>query len=170
MKNIFHLLELRMQVTDLSLDPLVSIEIDAVDKSRPGASNCILYTRTQQVDLPEALGPEQVVDVLVTTGIVFCMVDGDMVCPSTNFPKLHFDMQQLRCQCLMTPSLKFVPTLVSAWLCLHPFACSGCSGIGPYSYYQKVEVVVASKKYLAFTWDVPSVIYESFQPLVLKVR
>ena len=32
-----------------------------------------------------------------------------------------------------------------------------------------MEVVAASKKYLAFTWDDPSAIYESFMPLVLKV-
>ena len=34
---------------------------------------------------------------------------------------------------------------------------------------KKVEVVAASKKYLAFTQDDPSAIYESFMPSVLKV-
>ena len=45
----------------------------------------------------------------------------------------------------------------------------GGSGTYPSSMIEKVEVVAASKKYLAFTQDDPSAIYKSFTPSVLKV-
>ena len=63
----------------------------------------------------------------------------------------------------------FVPTLVSERWTWCPSGRVGGSGTCPSSKNEKVEVVVASKKYLAFTLDDPSAIYESFTPLVLKV-
>ena len=45
----------------------------------------------------------------------------------------------------------------------------GGFGTYPSSNIQKVEMVAATKKYLAFTWDDMSAIYESFMPSVLKV-
>ena len=63
----------------------------------------------------------------------------------------------------------FVLTQVSGQWSWYPLGYVGGSGTCPSSKNEKVEVVVASKKYLAFTLDDPSAIYESFTPLVLKV-
>ena len=63
----------------------------------------------------------------------------------------------------------FVLTLVLEWWNWCPLGHVGGSGTYPSSMIQKVEVVAASKKYLAFTWDNPSAIYESFTPSVPKV-
>ena len=52
--------------------------------------------------------------------------------------------------------------LMSIWMC-------GGSGNYSSSKIWKMEVVAASKKYLAFTQDDLSNIYESFIPSVLKV-
>ena len=71
-------------------------------------------------------------------------------------------MQQIRHQCQTTPLLRFVLTVVLGQLCLHAFGCSGGSGTDTSSSFEKVVVVVASKRYLAFTQDVLRVLYESF--------
>ena len=46
-KSILELIDLRMQITDLSLYPLISIDFDAVDESGPGTLDCILNVRMQ---------------------------------------------------------------------------------------------------------------------------
>ena len=56
-----------MQIAELPLNALISIDFDAVNEHEPGALYSILDVNMLQVDLPEALGPEQMVDVLVTT-------------------------------------------------------------------------------------------------------
>ena len=75
-----------MQITELPLNVLISINFDAVDECGPGTLYSIFDVNTLQVDLPKALGPEQVVDVLVATSASFCVVDGDILWPSTDFP------------------------------------------------------------------------------------
>ena len=75
-----------MQITEWPLNVLISINFDAVDERGPGALYSVLDVNMLQVDLPEALGPEQMVDVLVATSTSFCMVDGDVLWPSTDFP------------------------------------------------------------------------------------
>ena len=75
-----------MQIAELPLNVLISINFDAVDERGPGALYSVFNVNMLQVDLPEALGPEQVVDVLVATSASFCMVDGDILWPSTDFP------------------------------------------------------------------------------------
>ena len=74
-----------MQITELPLNALISINFDAVDERRPGALYSVLDIDTLQVDFPKALGPEQMVDVLVATSASFCVVDGDILWPSTDF-------------------------------------------------------------------------------------
>ena len=74
-----------MQIAELPLDVLISIDFDAVDECGPGALYSVFDANMLQVDLPEALGPEQVVDVLVATSASFCVVDGDILWPSTDF-------------------------------------------------------------------------------------
>ena len=69
-----------MQIAELPLNALINIDFDAVDERGPGALYSILDVNMLQVDLPEALGPEQMVDVLVTTSTSFCVVDGDVLC------------------------------------------------------------------------------------------
>ena len=69
-----------MQIAELPLNVLISIDFDAVDECGPGALYSVLDINTLQVDLPKALGPKQVVDVLVATSISFCVVDGDILC------------------------------------------------------------------------------------------
>ena len=64
-----------MQVTELPLNALISINFDAVDKCGPGALYSVFDVNMLQVDLPEALGPEQMVDVLMATSASFCVVD-----------------------------------------------------------------------------------------------
>ena len=54
-----------MQIAELPLNALISINLNAVDERGPGALYSVFDIDTLQVDLPEALGPEQVVDVLV---------------------------------------------------------------------------------------------------------
>ena len=68
-----------MQIAELPLNALISIDFDAVDEYS------FFDVNTLQVDLPEALGPEQMVDVLVATSTSFCMVDGNILWPSTDF-------------------------------------------------------------------------------------
>ena len=85
-KSILELIDLCMQIADLPLYAFISIDFNAVDECSPGALYCILNVKTQQVDLPEALSPEQVVDVLMTTSTSFGVVDGNIIWPSTNFP------------------------------------------------------------------------------------
>ena len=75
-----------MQIAELPLNALISIDFDAVDECGPGTLYSILDINTLQLDLPKALGPEQMVDVLVATSTSFCMVDGDVLWPSTDFP------------------------------------------------------------------------------------
>ena len=74
-----------MQIAELPLYVLISINFNAVDECRPGALYSIFDVDLLQVDLPEALSPKQVVDVLVATSTSFGMVDGDVLWPSTNF-------------------------------------------------------------------------------------
>ena len=52
-----------MQITELPLNALISIDLDAVDERGPGTLYSVLDLNTLQVDLPKALGPKQVVDV-----------------------------------------------------------------------------------------------------------
>ena len=78
-------------------------------------------------------------------------------------------MQLLKRRCQETPSQLFVPTLVLEWWTWCPLVCVGGSGTYPSSMIKKVEVVAVSKKYLAFTQDDLSAIYESFTPSVPKV-
>ena len=85
-KSILEFINLRMQITNLPLYAFISINFDAIDKCRLGALYCILHIRMQWVDLPEALSPEHLVDVLMTTSTSFSMVDGDVIWPSANFP------------------------------------------------------------------------------------
>ena len=73
-----------MQIAELPLNALISIDFDAVDEHRPGTLYSIFDVNTLQVDLPKALGPEQVVDVLMATSAFFCVVDGDVLWPSTD--------------------------------------------------------------------------------------
>ena len=75
-----------MQITELPLYALISIDFDAVDERRPGTLYSVLDIDMLQTDLPEALSPEQVVDVLMATSTSFGMVDGDVLWPSTDFP------------------------------------------------------------------------------------
>ena len=75
-----------MQIAKLPLYALISINFDAVDECWPGALYSILDINMLQIDLPEALSPEQVVDVLMATSTSFCVVDGDILWPSTDFP------------------------------------------------------------------------------------
>ena len=85
------------------------------------------------------------------------------------FSKLHLDVQLLKHRCQETPSQVFVPTLVLEQWTWCPSVHVGGSGTYPSSMIKKVEVVVASKKYLAFTQDDLSAIFESFTPSVPKV-
>ena len=64
-----------MQITELPLYALISINFNAVDERGPGALYSVFDVDTLQVDFPEALSPEQVVDVLVATSTSFCVVD-----------------------------------------------------------------------------------------------
>ena len=75
-----------MQIAELPLNALISIDFDAIDEHRPGALYSVLDVNMLQVDLPKALGPKQMVDVLVTTSTSFCMVDGNVLWLSTDFP------------------------------------------------------------------------------------
>ena len=74
-----------MQIAELPLNALISINFDAVDEHGPSALYSIFDINMLQVDLPKALGPKQMVDVLVATSASFCMVDGDVLWPSTDF-------------------------------------------------------------------------------------
>ena len=69
-----------MQIAELPLYALISIDFDAVDEHGPGTLYSVLDVDTLQIDLPKALSPEQVVDVLVTTSTPFSMVDKDIIC------------------------------------------------------------------------------------------
>ena len=75
-----------MQITELPLNALISIDLDAVDEHGPGTLYSVLDVNMLQVDLPEALGPEQMVDVLMATSTSFCVVDSNVLWPSTDFP------------------------------------------------------------------------------------
>ena len=86
MKSVLELIDLHMQIADLSLYAFISINFNAIDECGPGALYCVLNIGTQEAELPEALSPEQMVDVLVTTSTSFRVVDGDIIWPSTNFP------------------------------------------------------------------------------------
>ena len=86
MKQVFQFIDLRIQITKLPLNVLISIDFDAVDKCGPGALYSVFDINTLQVDLPKALGPEHMVDVLVATSASFCVVDGNILWPSTDFP------------------------------------------------------------------------------------
>ena len=46
-KPILYLINLHMQIANLSLHVFISIKTDAVDKPRPGTLNCVLNVRTQ---------------------------------------------------------------------------------------------------------------------------
>ena len=61
-----------MQITELPLYALISIDFDAVYEHGPGALYSVFDVDMLQVDLPEALGPKQMVDVLVATSTSFC--------------------------------------------------------------------------------------------------
>ena len=74
-----------MQIAELPLYALISIDFNAVDERGPGTLYSILDIDTLQIDLPEALSPEQVVDVLMATSTSFGMVDGNVLWPSTDF-------------------------------------------------------------------------------------
>ena len=54
----------------------------------------------------------------------------------------------------------FVPTIVLGQCSWCPLGHVGGSGTYPSSNNWEVEVVAASKKYLAFTWDDLSAIYD----------
>ena len=69
-----------MQIAELPLNVLISIDFDAVDEHGPGALYSVFDINMLQVDLPKALGPKQVVDVLMATSTFFCVVDGDILC------------------------------------------------------------------------------------------
>ena len=60
-----------MQIAELPLYALISIDFDAVYECGPGALYSVFDINTLQVDLPKALGPKQVVDVLVATSTSF---------------------------------------------------------------------------------------------------
>ena len=75
-----------MRIAESPLNALISIDFDAVDERGPGALYSILNVNMLQVDLPKALGPEQMVDVLVATSASFCVVDGNVLWPSIDFP------------------------------------------------------------------------------------
>ena len=75
-----------MQIAELPLYALISIDFNAVDEHRLGALYSVLDVDMLQVDLPKALSPEQVADVLMATSTSFGMVDGDVLWPSTDFP------------------------------------------------------------------------------------
>ena len=64
-----------MQIAELPLNALISIDFDAVDERGPGALYSVLNVDMLQIDLPKALSPEQVVDVLMATSTSFCVVD-----------------------------------------------------------------------------------------------
>ena len=85
-KSVLELIDLHMQIADLPLYTLIIVNFNAVDECGPGTLYCVLNIRMQQVDLPRALSPEQVVDVLMTTSTSFSMVDGNIIWPSSNFP------------------------------------------------------------------------------------
>ena len=75
-----------MQITELPLYALISIDLDAVDECGPGTLHSVFDVDMLQIDLPEALSPEQVVDVLMATSTSFGMVDSDVLWPSTDCP------------------------------------------------------------------------------------
>ena len=58
-KSILKFLDLHMQIADLPLYALISINFDAVDEHGPGALYSILDVDMLQIDLPEALSPER---------------------------------------------------------------------------------------------------------------
>ena len=68
-----------MQIAELPLNALISIDLDAVDERGPGTLYSVFNVNTLQVDLPKTLCPKQVVDVLVATSTSFCVVDGDIL-------------------------------------------------------------------------------------------
>ena len=71
-----------MQIAELPLNALISINFDAVDECGPGALYSVFNIDMLQVDLPKALGPKQVVDVLMATSTSFGVVDGNILWPS----------------------------------------------------------------------------------------
>ena len=75
-----------MQIAELPLNVLISINLDAVDERGPGTLYSVLDVNMLQVDLPKALDPKQIVDVLVATSASFCVVDGNILWPSADFP------------------------------------------------------------------------------------
>ena len=75
-----------MQIAELPLNALISIDFDVIDECGPGALYSVLDVNIVQVDLPKALGPKQMVDVLVATSASFCVVDGNILWPSADFP------------------------------------------------------------------------------------
>ena len=107
-----------MQMAELPLYALISIDFDAVYERGPGALYSVFDINTLQVDLPKALGPEQVVDVLVATSTSFCMVDGNVLWPSTDFPS-----------CTLTCSYQSVGVKRYRHGCLSQHLCrnGGCS-------------------------------------------
>ena len=77
-----------MQIAEFPLNALISIHFNAVDERGPGSLYSIFDVNMLQVDLPEALGPEQVVDVLVSEWWTWCplgRVGGSGTYPSSNF-------------------------------------------------------------------------------------
>ena len=60
-----------MQITELPLYALISINFDAVDECGTGALYSILNIDALLVDLPKVLRPEQVIDVLMATSTCF---------------------------------------------------------------------------------------------------
>ena len=82
-KSILKFIDLHMQITELPLHALISIDFNAVDEHGPGALYSILDVNTLYIDFPKTLSPKQVVDILVTTSTSLGMVDGDVVLPST---------------------------------------------------------------------------------------
>ena len=107
-----------MQIAELPLYALISINFDAVDECRPGALYSILDIDTLQIDLPKALSPEQVVDVLVATNTSFGVVDGDILWPSTDFPSCT-----LMCSYQSVSVKRHRPRCLSQHLCRN----GGCS-------------------------------------------
>ena len=86
MKSVLQFINLCMQIADLPLHVFISIDFDAVNECGPGALYSVLNVRMQQVDLPKALSPKQMIDVLVTTSTPLSVVDGNIIWPFTDFP------------------------------------------------------------------------------------
>ena len=61
-----------MQIAELPLNALISIDFNAVDECGPGTLYSVFDVNMLQVDLPEALGPEQMVCTRGNKCILLC--------------------------------------------------------------------------------------------------